>query len=254
VAKVGPTLVPSWTKYVSFTSHQTNLVTESYAVAVDMAGHVYTTGSFAGTLDFDPGPGQYLLQSGNKGKAIDVYVWELDSAGNFVAVADMPGASSSGSRGLSIAVDNSSPGSPNVYTTGQLRGTVDFDPTSGTYDLTSNSSSVYPDIFVSKLTQPASPQLATRQASTPLNGSTGYGQASALLLGTESYTITDLATVGGSLAQPQGPLAALEVPETVLATPNLVQTPQQDLGEVPPMVGADWFFTDFEDALLVQQL
>jgi hypothetical protein len=157
VAKVGPTLVPSWTDYIS--SHGRQSFGQGYAVAVDMAGHVYTTGSFYGTLDFDPGPGQYLLTSGVKGRAIDIYVSELDSAGNFVAAADLQSATAGGgalSRGLSIAVDNSSLGSPNVYTTGQLRGTVDFDPTAGTYDLTSYNS--YPDVFVSKLTQPSQTQ------------------------------------------------------------------------------------------------
>ena len=52
-----------------------------YSIAVDDAGNVYTTGSFEGTVDFDPSSGLFYLNSiGDK----DIFVSKLDASGNFV--------------------------------------------------------------------------------------------------------------------------------------------------------------------------
>jgi len=111
----------------------------SYSIAVDNNGNVCTTGEFAGTCDFDPGSGVYNLTSfGNR----DIFISKLDVSGNFVWGGQLGGADSEGGR--SIAVD----GNGNVYTTSSFSGTADFDPGSGTYNLTSFG---YADIFVSKL-------------------------------------------------------------------------------------------------------
>jgi hypothetical protein len=115
-------------------------------IVVDSSGNVYTTGGFFGSVDFDPGKGNVTLTAA----AEDVFVSKLTSAGNFAAAVRMGGAE--GDVGWGIAVD----GSNNVYTTGQFRGTADFDPGPGTYNLTSAGAA---DIFVSKLTQ-SSPLLA----------------------------------------------------------------------------------------------
>ncbi len=109
------------------------------SIAVDGSGNVYTTGSFEGTADFDPGPGVANLTSGRGG---DIFVSKLDASGNYVWAKSIMGAS----LVRSIAVD----GSGNVYTTGFFFNTADFDPGPGVANLSSASAGGY-DIFVSKL-------------------------------------------------------------------------------------------------------
>jgi hypothetical protein len=110
----------------------------SYALAVDVAGNVYTTGNFGGTTDFDPGAGIYNLTAGY----IDIFVSKLDASGNFLWAKNM--GRSDPDVGKSIAVDASG----NVYTTGNFIRTTDFDPGVGFYNLTASGND---DIFISKL-------------------------------------------------------------------------------------------------------
>jgi hypothetical protein len=112
-----------------------------YSIAVDAGGNVYTTGSFWGTVDFDPGAGTYnLIAAGNYS---DIFISKLDANGNFLWAKRMGGFF--WDTGTSIAVDASG----NVHTTGSFWGTVDFDPGTGTYNLT--SAGFDNDIFISKL-------------------------------------------------------------------------------------------------------
>ena len=113
---------------------------EGTAVALDSLDNVYITGFFSRMADFDPGPGTHNLMSNGYQ---DIFVSKLDSSGNFMWATQFGGDYSRG-FGFDIAVD----GLGNVYTVGGFRGTVDFDPGSGTYNLTSVGDS---DIFVSKL-------------------------------------------------------------------------------------------------------
>jgi hypothetical protein len=115
---------------------------QSYSIAVDGSGNVYTTGHFQGTnVDFDPGDGTTNLTSAG---VSDVFVSKLNSSGNLVWAKRFGGIFSD--EGRSIAVD----GSGNVYTTGFFEDiNVDFDPsTGGTLPLSSNGNK---DVFVSKL-------------------------------------------------------------------------------------------------------
>jgi len=109
-----------------------------FSIAVDGNGNVYTTGRFTGTTDFDPGPGIYNLTSAGN---TDVFISKLDAAGNFVWAKRIGGTSDD--VGNSIAVNTIG----NVSITGYFRNTADFDPGTGTYNLTAG----YYDIFVSTL-------------------------------------------------------------------------------------------------------
>jgi len=111
-----------------------------YAIAIDAAGNVHTTGRLAGTADFDPGSGTHnLISAGNH----DVYVSKLDADGNFVWAKRMGGANTEWS--FSIAVDALG----NVFTTGYFYGTADFDPGNGEFYLDPVDGA--PDVFISKL-------------------------------------------------------------------------------------------------------
>jgi hypothetical protein len=111
----------------------------SNAIAIDAAGNIYITGYFWGTADFDPGPGTLNLTAA---AFFDAFISKLDASGNLVWAKSF--SSSSGIQAGAIAVDASG----NVLTTGIINGTVDFDPGTGTFNLTSAGGG---DIFISKL-------------------------------------------------------------------------------------------------------
>jgi len=114
-------------------------------IALDDSGNVYVTGSFRGTIDFDPGPGVFELTGPSTQDSSDGFVLKLDASGGFVwAVAMASGGSPSSARGEGVAVDRWG----DVCTTGRFSDTVDFDPGPGTFELTSTG---IEDIFVSKL-------------------------------------------------------------------------------------------------------
>ncbi len=109
------------------------------SITTDVSGNIYTTGSFEGTVDFDPGAGTSNLTSAG---GYDIYIQKLDSVGNFLWVKQMGGTSAD--YGRSITTDTGG----NVYTTGNFNGTVDFDPGVGIVNFTSAGSY---DIFIQKL-------------------------------------------------------------------------------------------------------
>ncbi len=110
-----------------------------YSIITDAYGNTYTTGSFSGTADFDPSAGTYNLTSAG---SYDIVIQKLDASGNFVWAKRMGGTDWDGC--YSISTDDSG----NVYTTGFFWRTADFDPSDGTYNLTSAGST---DIFIQKL-------------------------------------------------------------------------------------------------------
>lgn len=110
------------------------------AIALDASSNVYTTGSFGGTSDFDPGPGVFnLTPTLNMGE--DVYLSKLDSSKNLLWAINMGGGASD--QGWAVAVD----GALNVYVAGTFSDSADFDPGPGTSILYSSGNS---DVFIAK--------------------------------------------------------------------------------------------------------
>ncbi len=112
-----------------------------YSLVLDASGHVYTTGKFSNTVDFDPGNGTFNLTSNGQ---YDIFISKLDSSGNFI------GAYKIGStlEDVSSCIANDVNG--NIYITGYFRETIDFNPGNGIANLSSNG---FTDIFVLKFTQ-----------------------------------------------------------------------------------------------------
>ncbi len=118
------------------------------AIVMDDAGNVYTAGMFTGTTDLDPGPGQFSLTStGDR----DMYIQKLDADGNFVWAVGFQNSESKFASGISVDPNG------NVILVGRFRGTVDFDPSAATADLTATALSGIPgsndDAFIVKLDQ-----------------------------------------------------------------------------------------------------
>ncbi len=81
------------------------------AVGLDGSGHVYITGSFNGTVDFDPGPAAdlrtaqgnpYLTRFGSSTYSQNSYIVKLTTDGRFVRAITIPG-----SEGGALSVDPS---------------------------------------------------------------------------------------------------------------------------------------------------
>ncbi len=111
----------------------------SYGLTLDASGNVYVVGNYLTTADFDPSASVYNLTASG---SYDIFVLKLDASGNFIWAKSMGGTSAE--YCTSVTVD----GSGNVYTTGYYFGTVDFDPGTGVYNITTTGSY---DIYISKL-------------------------------------------------------------------------------------------------------
>ncbi len=109
------------------------------SITTDASGNVYLTGSFQGTVDFDPGINTMDLTSNG---ADDIFVLKLDASGDFLWAKAIGG--DGGDGGNSLTTDASG----NVYVTGWFQNTVDFDPGAGVVEITVPGLA---DMFVLKL-------------------------------------------------------------------------------------------------------
>lgn len=90
-----------------------------YGIDVDSNGNIFVVGTYAGTVDFDPGAGTTSRTSrGND----DNFVIKLTTDGNFAWVKEFGGANEERATGVILDLNN------NILITGLYNGNVDFNP------------------------------------------------------------------------------------------------------------------------------
>lgn len=113
-----------WAKKVGGTNYDIG-----NSIILDSLGNIYVTGSFKGTVDFDPNSGvSNLTSSGSQ----DGFVAKYDNLGNYVwAFKIGMSVSPDYDEGKSITIDNLG----NIYVAGLVSGTADFDPSTNVANL-----------------------------------------------------------------------------------------------------------------------
>ena len=95
------------------------ILNEGKAMAKDLSGNLYTTGTFADTVDFDPGAGTFFLSSRTPDKQ-NQFIAKLSPEGNLIWADNVGNNSGSGGQiypnAIAVGLDGS------VYTTGYFTG------------------------------------------------------------------------------------------------------------------------------------
>ena len=112
----------------------------SEEMIMDNNGNIYVTGGFTGTLDFDPSSATYNLTS-NTSTHSDAFLAKYDSNSNILWATSFGG--NLNDKGYRVQFDVYG----NIVIGGTFFNTVDFDPSSSVYNLTSAGSG---DIFFSR--------------------------------------------------------------------------------------------------------
>lgn len=126
------TITFQWAK--SFVG-QTIGTDEGLSIAQDPSGNILVAGVMRSNIDFDPGPGSYVL---NQFSSEDIFITKLDPVGNFLWAKQI--AANGWDEAHAVATDATG----NVYVTGRFHhlGPVDFDPGPGVFSLASSNGSL----------------------------------------------------------------------------------------------------------------
>lgn len=151
-----------WARQLAGTGYMDGL-----GITVDAAGHVYATGCFRDTADFDPGPGVQEIEA----VETDIFMCKLDANGSFVWAKKI-GSYLFDNYGSAFSIAADAAG--NVYSMGYFKGIVDFDPGPGNAYLTSNGLT---DLYVAKY-NPSGDLIWARQ----MGGSAGAEDGRAMAL------------------------------------------------------------------------
>jgi hypothetical protein len=134
IAKYTSNGLLQWVKQIGNADDQT-----AFDMAVSASGSLYITGSFDGTLDFNPGSGvNNFISQGNS----DIFILKLDNAGNYIWNKQIGNTDIDEGHKLTLGVNDE------IYVTGFFGWTVDFDPGPAMSTLTSAGSD---DIFILKI-------------------------------------------------------------------------------------------------------
>ncbi|MCK0114726.1 SBBP repeat-containing protein [Gelidibacter sp. F63206] len=126
VVKLSPSGIITWEKFSPGPNSNVS------CIAVDDLGQVYTTGSFRGEIDFDPGEDQVIFDSGSWH---DGYINKFDASGNYIWAYQWGGPTAR-NYGIAMALDPAG----NIYASGHFRSEIDFDPGPNTFNLKSEYS------------------------------------------------------------------------------------------------------------------
>jgi hypothetical protein len=107
-------------------------------IRADAAGNVYLCGIFQGSVDFDPGPGTTVLTSSGGN---DIFFAKYNSSGALLFAKSMGAATEEDVTDMLVDAAG------NIYLAGYFKETVDFDPGTGTTNLTSAGGD---DLFFAK--------------------------------------------------------------------------------------------------------
>lgn len=115
----------------------------AWDLALDNFDNIYITGTYQGSVNFNPntGGGVAVLTSATEWSS---FFAKYDSNGNYIYAKNLSHNGDNVVQASAITVDANS----NLYLTGLLRGTADFDPSSNTVNLSSVAGS--DDVFLAK--------------------------------------------------------------------------------------------------------
>lgn len=137
ITKQSPSGALIWSKVIGGSS-----LDQGNAIKLDASGNVYVGGTFATTVDFDPGAG---VQSKTVAAASDAFILKLNASGDFVWVSVFAGTGNEQVKAIDIDA------SGNVLSTGFWYMTCDFDPGAGTYNILASATNSQNSAFISKL-------------------------------------------------------------------------------------------------------
>jgi hypothetical protein len=138
VLKISPSNNFVWVRVFGGTSNEFGST-----LAVDSDLNVILGGYYAGTLDFDPDPVDTDINISEGSN--DLLIAKFDSSGEYLFGVSAGGINEDFVQ--DVAVDEQG----NIFATGVMRNTVDFDPSANTQDVTVTGNSIFADQFFWKL-------------------------------------------------------------------------------------------------------
>jgi hypothetical protein len=114
-----------------------------YDMAVDAQGNIYIVGYFGGSVDFDPGPGTFMLHT-TPGVNTNAYVQKLDANYNLLWAKSFGGTSNTAHFAEDVAVDDSG----NVYVSGIYQKDIRFEPNGTVWTSGSTDTNLYMPFLV----------------------------------------------------------------------------------------------------------
>lgn len=122
-----------WAKSIGGTSYDSGS-----EIILDALGNVVIGGAFFGSVDMDPGAAVSTFTSNG---SHDIFILKLNPSGNFLTAFNLGAGSSEYISGMAVDAQN------NLYLTGDYSYTVDFNPNSTPFTMSSVGSS---DVFICK--------------------------------------------------------------------------------------------------------